>query len=317
MRRAYSKLISELRPETHPTHFQKLHEAYELVLAIVDGGGANILFPGSGPLFDFDNKPSVGSRGNAGSGSADEVTAETVWRQYSEAPGIDAFHAAKRLSESAGASAEVFLMLYWMLRLHPDIAPSEDRLPWLQRGLKRHPQDGRFVDLLTAELRADSLLCVDEQTRDIAAQIVRPDSLARYLSVRWDGIGRYSAWQGLDDEINQARGLFGLEQSEAWVRLLITAYEIVSFSTNPSGQRLMDKVKQEILSFRDLELTLSEDLESLDLWQLFRMQRAKEHRNEIVHFVTRQQYADPTETRVAVLEVIYRWIDRPRVGLKL
>jgi hypothetical protein len=207
VRRAYSKLIREFRPETHPTHFQKLHEAYELVLAIVDGGGANILFPGSGPLFDFDNKPSVGSRGNAGSGSADEVTAETVWRQYSEAPGIDAFHAAKRLSESAGASAEVFLMLYWMLRLHPDIAPSEDRLPWLQRGLKRHPQDGRFVDLLTAELRADSLLCVDEQTRDIAAQIVRPDSLARYLSVRWDGIGRYSAWQQLDDEINQARAL--------------------------------------------------------------------------------------------------------------
>lgn len=312
VRRAYSRLIREFRPETHPVHFQALHEAYEVVLAIVDGGGAKLLAPGSGPVFDFDDHSAASSAAEKST-----ATAEGLWQQFTETPDDKVVYAATQLAESEAPIADVFLLLYWMRRLHPEIAPGDDRISWLQRGLKQHPHDGRFVDLIIAEFRSDRLLCTNPQTRHISEQIACPDSLARYLSVRWDGIGRSNAWRTLKEEIDQARTLFGIDQTENWARLLITAYEIVSFSTDELGQHLLDDVKDEIESFPDLQLALSEDLESLDQWQLFRIQRGGQHGNAIVDFVAGERFTDLAAVQQATLKVIERWVDRPRTALKL
>lgn len=206
-----------------------------------------------------------------------------------------------------------------MQRLSPNVEYEENRTAWLLRGQKCHPDESRFVDLLTAELRADSHLCIDPSTREFAANIRQAEQRMHYLKVRWDGIGRRGSWNSLAEEIDLARPLFGLDQTELWVHLLVDAYEIVSFSNDTSGGQLLKTIHEEIKSFPDLELTLAEDLESLDFWQFVRRQRTQTGipTNEIFTFISQYRQLDPAETRLALLGVIRRWIDRPRVGLNL
>ena len=295
-----------------------MHEAYEVALSIVDGRGKNSLPAGTdGVFFDFQNAVTNKPFATPKSDTLEKTATEQSWDDFVQAPGPEPFYAVKRISETQQADADVFLMLYWMQRLSPLIEYHENRIAWLLCGQERYPQDTRFAELLMAELRQDSAACVDAMTRNFVTYISRPELRSRYLKVRWDGIGRRGSWTVLSEELEAVRPLFGLDQTEEWVRLLVTAYEIISFSTDSAGSELLQRVSDEINSFDDLQLTLSEELEAVDHWQRLRSQRSRIGTNEILKFVTQYRRSDPTETRQAVLGVISRWIDRPRVGLNL
>lgn len=319
VRRAYSRLIRRFRPESHPHHFQQLHEAYEVALAIVDGRGQNMLSSNAnGPPFDFQGEHTA-STPNTPDGNTDAVEsdAEQLWKTFVDVPGVEPFVAMQRLAKQPQTQGDVFLMLYWMQRLHPQVSDFEDRTKWLVQGQERRSQDVRFLQLYMTELRADSSLCIDPSTEKFVELITNSDARVDYLTVRWDGIGRRGKWTRLGSEIEFARGLFGIDRTEQWVRLLLAAYEIVSFSTDSAGDQLLRKIHEEIISFPDLELSLNQELESLDLWKTLRSQRSRVGTDEIFQFVTQYHHSNPAETRLAVISFLRRWVNRPRAALNV
>lgn len=259
LRRAYTRLIREYKPDHHPAEFQRIREAYdaarhfaELRLAFepVDGDWSDVPAPTVGNDTDSDSDESVSDDSSAsGNGSpvllrrsntggshfdepADATDADAAWRRGREGDLIGAKSQLEELHARDPNNEEVIVRLYWVRKLLPasaDESPS-DVVDWLCGIAKRRGLRGRPWQLLVEELQAAPVLSRGEAASVLLGSPDSNDQLVPLLMTRWQSSGRVQRWSAIDDDLQAVRGLFLPDSPVAWVETVLAALRILVWS---------------------------------------------------------------------------------------
>ncbi len=320
VRRAYSGLIKRFRPETHPQHFQRIREAFETVLTVVEARGhasvtVDLGQPGESERREF---PEPGKPLHASTIEQSEL----IWDRFSKQPHVDQYIQLKAIAGTLETSAESFLIGYWMLRLRPDFAAAERPAEWLLRGLQAHGTDWRLVDLLMDESRRDQTLTHSDFSGHVAALIHNAELLCLYLLPRWNIVARCRHWDQLAGEITDARIRLFYDHPKAWFHLLVRVSELSIFAREPAARDLYRRTQKELTDLSHQQGRHADDLEFLDMLSAVPVHSAAYAKGfsgsrKLDTLIAESQIVRLETFRLRLMEVVQDWIKSPGQGLEI
>ena len=181
LRKAYTALLRQFKPEHHPDHFRRIRDAYEAVLrnvewqerqqppapeepandsvppvnfsrftTIVD---ANAAANPSHPIRHSNEPPRANARRTGGLGwDAWHDRFETLWNQ-AVAGDRDAYERLAGLEPLNSERRELYVRLYWLLVVWPELDPRREPCDWLVRGTAPAGSRGRPPNSTAANWR--------------------------------------------------------------------------------------------------------------------------------------------------------------------
>lgn len=271
LRRAYSRLIRQFRPDTHPVEFQRIREAYEQINSSIT---AQVQFelqadiePSSHESELSPNSPiePAISKRNA----VDREVALNVYEtfaQHEKTSVAEAYHTLIRHYEQ-NSSETTMAALYWQLVINPDLDSQREPADWLLKGLSFASGSTTLVKLFGQELGLNSKFALKSDTGHILLRIpVR--SRSNLLFQRWKQAAAAENWQVISDDLAAHRESFVDSDVTAWVRLTIIAAGHAAWSRHPDAVGILDFCRQEIAIFGDVHLELNAELMQFDLLEI-------------------------------------------------
>ena len=320
VRRAYAVLIRRFHPETHPRHFQRIRQSYEAVLTLVQARNSDDGRLPAELRIDLSSLVRVPDRDSTRDESATGSftgAAELIWDEFSQKQQSSQYDQIRQLAQSECANAEVLLIGYWMLKLHPAFAPLEQAAGWLIRGITACPLDARFVDLLLKEFHGHPELTLPGFSGRVASKFRNSELLCIYLHGRWTLLGQLRRWNQLNDEFAEMRPQLKDELSTSWFRLTMLCFRSAVFHSDTDAVELQSVTKMEIDRMTDRHLSHSNELDELDL--LLTTQDALDFpmESETLQKILREcLILNDNDLRLRLLAFADEWIDSPDSGLQ-
>ncbi|MFO0975084.1 MAG: hypothetical protein U0996_01735 [Planctomycetaceae bacterium] len=262
IRRAYAALIRKFRPETHPSQFQRLREAMEILLEGLQRGVNNSQSSES----SLDLAPIHLSE--VGQFSRPEQNAEPIarpvhlefgteadrfqsqlnqlWDEYSQDPSALVIQRLHSLAVSSKHDVTPFLMGYWATQLTPQLSPELHALRWLSDGLERFGGDAELVRLLLREFRSHPEYLAAEHSGHLSRRILNSANLQVYLSERWQLLARQHAWKQIQEEYDQTQRRLAFSHPSVWFRLLSRIFELGILAEHADGRFLARQAFEEL-----------------------------------------------------------------------
>jgi hypothetical protein len=248
LKRIYTRLIRQYKPERMPEQFRRIREAYEVLLRFAAWNDARNLeaetapeTPSASPGLDREASPVEKDTLQPGTGKPIGVpeeawaqesldhgpgptlaeTPERAWHLAMEGKLESAYQTLLKLRDKDSGKYALYARLYWLLLAQRDLDPERRPLSWLLEGLARCSQYGPLLDLCTEELTDDP-----EQAfgPGFTALLERAGGalLVELLERRWDAVARLERWDLASIDLASFRDRVCREDEVAWLRLALS-----------------------------------------------------------------------------------------------
>jgi hypothetical protein len=271
LRRAYVELIRKYKPEHFPDQFRRIRDAYDAINHWLEWKGTN-RNQFSGPdnnvptniaqiqpqPLDADTggnkEPDSNHSPKSRLGITDPLQLNSILEDgptkivqfWQQAAGGDAQTAYRQLVEmelqSVGMQA-LYLCLYWLLKLNPELDSQRTPIFWLLRGIARDYKLSPLVQLYCLEIEDQP----EEGTSQGCAALVKSaagfSSIAPLVYARWSAAKKLGCWQTITDDLVLLRPIISPKTASGWAQLISMAFEQLAWSDDLAAR----SVRQELL----------------------------------------------------------------------
>jgi hypothetical protein len=259
LRRAYNRLIRIYKPEQFPEQFRRIREAYEHLLRIAELFGSHaeisVESPADTPqiLPAPQESPAETDAVEWTAGSprpVEETQAEDdldeLWQQAIDGKPQAAYELLAQLTQQYAGRTELYLRLYWLRALFPDVDARRVPADWLVQGLLATGLSGSLRELYREEIVNDPTEALAERYERLLDTAGAADLLADLIEGRFQAAVRLQRWRILADDVRRFRGRFGLGQEEQWVRLLFGLCNELAWAVEDEALALFETCRAEI-----------------------------------------------------------------------
>lgn len=282
LRRAYHRLIRLYKPEQAPEQFRRIREAYEAVLPYAGLFGSpdeesapqprpaedeerrrtQESPPAEEPLRQADlpepllSEPLIDSTVDA---------ADDGWEQaLAGHPAVAYAHLVQQNQQYAGR-VEVYLRLYWLLTLWPELDARRGPLDVLAQGMLATGLAGPLRELYRQEVADDPGEALGERFERVLDADVQAGQLADLAEWRLLAAVRLRRWEAVGQDLRRLRLRFGPGEEEPWLRLLFALADTLAWEEDNQARDLLEECRTEIGRHAYLAHQLSHSFDRLDL----------------------------------------------------
>jgi hypothetical protein len=305
LRRAYTQRIRTFKPEQFPEHFCRIRAAYETVLRHVEMFGLFHVLPTEAAAEESDDaeerddgetETEAGPEASAGEAlpmpqlaepeAEPEEDAEAVadvpsyrgrdlhkelheaWERACSGAEADAYARLRALHDSYPEEEDVYVRLYWLLAVAPEVDPLRAPADWLIAGLRVRGVVGPLRELLHRELEETPSLALDLGCTQLLQTRTRPALLLDFLEWRWHAAGRLEKWETIGVDLDALRGRFIAEEEESWARLLLLATDQLAWARAEKHRSRFRHCVHELEQLIHLHARLGDEMDRLDFLQI-------------------------------------------------
>jgi hypothetical protein len=272
LRRAYTRLIRTYKPEQFPEHFRRIREAYELVLrhvemfrfgeseqAVEEPAAARPTEPSApqppapptpdspAPPAPAGPAPPGGMPRPQGANLHDELHA--IWEEACSGRETSAYRKLLEVHARQLGRGEVYLRLYWLLRLTPELDSARQPLDWLLDGLHATGLAGPLRELYRRELDEEPSGVLHPRGHELLRLPVRGELLADLAEWRWLAAARLQQWKLLADDLFYLHDRLAVEDSDVWCRLLLSAVDHIVWVDSANARSWTDWCRRQIAQY--------------------------------------------------------------------
>jgi hypothetical protein len=297
VKRAYAQLIRVYKPEHFPDQFRRIRDAYELLdqrLAWMESAGLaeEVVTPipadrsDSTPGRDTpdNNTPGSGAMGDGPRDAAPEDATgheepaeaaprepssaassprDDLWQKARHGDLAEAYQHYSQLARSGRADDEVFVRLFWMLRLTQEIDPVRDAREWLVAGMQQFGLRGRLPELYRCELLDDPGEALSGRCDAVLRCAGHLGLLTELLIARWQGAARLQQWEKIAEDLGSLRGRLQ-DESAVWGRLLLAAIDHLAWAPRGRHHETFLACLEEIEQVAEHSLPIAAELNQRD-----------------------------------------------------
>jgi hypothetical protein len=238
IKRAYSRLIRRFKPDQFPVQFERIRAAYDSVKA---GSGHNVFFPGVNQAFR--PVPFTAVRSSTPTPKPAEKSRKLTeqWQSVSNGDAKQAYQNLIDLNREDPGDEPVYLRLFWLCALYPQV--DRDRRPaqWLLAGLRQAQSVTDLMQLWELELRYSPIDAVGDEMLAIIGSNLRAGLTFEPLRARWEaawllGRSRTGGTQNVThdtivvSDVAALRSTSLAEDTRLWIEVLSQAAERLVWS---------------------------------------------------------------------------------------
>ncbi len=279
VRRAYAQLIRIYKPEHFPEHFRRIRDAYELLdqrLAWMESNAAAAAEMGPFPQAAA-SEPAGANIVGGGEATADEpadapqellrfaaLDRDDLWQKARQGDLAEAYSHYSGLAGQGRGDEELFVRLFWMLRLTPEIDPSRDAREWLVAGMKQCGLRRRLPELYRCELLEDPQEALRSRCDEAIRCTGHSGLLAELVIARWGGAAKLQKWEVIAGDLDLLRSRVQ-DESPVWGRLLLAAIDHLAWARQDEPRQTLAACRQEIEQVAEHCLPLAGELDQRDV----------------------------------------------------
>ncbi|MFO1043194.1 MAG: hypothetical protein U0941_15485 [Planctomycetaceae bacterium] len=276
VKRAYTRLIKQFKPEHFPEHFRRLREAFDQVDACLQWQERLEVF---GIKVQINDEPpasdSVTSDADAVSESAvavpqqpptssieDDILVVTSQAEASRTgPGGSAdqywqrvidrgdtttvYNALKRLAERGTASETDFARLYWLATLQSELDSQRTPVSWLIEGLQQHGPERRLLALYANELERHPKEVHHERSVALLTAMSRHGRLFELIRIRWRAARSLGDFRIIAADLDSIRNRL-FDDLSGWCSVLMDAMHQTAITSVESAVVLYGNAQDEL-----------------------------------------------------------------------
>jgi hypothetical protein len=345
LKRAYTALLRQFKPEHFPDQFRRIRDAYETVLRHVEwrerfaaqsnspadeGAGANdaIVPEAAKPPLSLHQpehprqSPAPGRNPVPPLASLDDQV-ESLW-QKAIGGNEPAYLRLAALQRQNPGRRELPVRLYWLLVVWPELDSSRDPCDWLIHGMKMGRLSGPAAELYRRELDENPTEVLAPRSAELLGASAELARVADLAGRRWRAAGRLDRFDVILAEIARLRPRFIPEAEELWARLLMEALDQLAWTLSPTQQTTADALCAELDQIEHLHTGLRHGLERLDQlrsitagWRKLHGGRLTTDNGELIELVRLSWLGPAEEIRPRVIRMVAELAANPRRGLAL
>jgi hypothetical protein len=280
LRRAYLNLIRRYKPEHAPEQFRRIREAYEVAERFIKVfGGTTPDTTQAGPAMGDEHEDGRGPElvheavhavDPVRPGSEPPTPTSSPWERACEGESAEAYRALVDQVDHGPPRQDVFVQLYWLLTLTPDLDPGTRPIEWLVRGLRACPRSAsRLCVLLRREAEAEPAAALDGRFLAVLAPGTHPALFLVVAACRWRAACDQGRWEIISTDLESLRAWVPTVDDAAWARVLIAAAGYLTWA-EPDAFDPVEILCREIEDLGHHHLNLSDDLFQLEYARLVR-----------------------------------------------
>lgn len=344
LKKAYTRLIRQYKPEQSPDKFRRIRDAYEVLREQVrwqngdpeEGGGdlQHLLMS----LIDLNNDNLEGvlrgvqEASENAPGAHPETAAQRAepaelaqlreaCQKAREGEVRSAYQGLRSLQDSPARDELYYARLYWMLRLWPQLEPQRHPCRWLTEGMKAQGVTGRLLELYCEHLELEPAEALTARCQHLLTLPCSPWNRLHLIQTRWRAASRLNSLHILAEDLARLRPHYE-ESYQAWARLLLAAIDVLIWSDDPAVRAMLDECRHELGAFQELNLELADELDQHDLLEAFvescqRLQHSGRVPPELVALVRDTWLYEFRELRLRLQAALTPLVASPSDGLLL
>jgi hypothetical protein len=259
LRRAYTRLIRQFKPEQAPEQFRRIRSAYETLQgyaawneAAVSDATDEVQEPPN-PEVENDSRAVASSR-LPQSDASSRIASEQCWGWALNGEVSRAYAGLRDLQTQQPDQVALVLRLYWILYVAPQLEPERSPLDWLVCGLRSCEKYDRLLHVYSNELIYDPGEALKPRFEQLLEQSQRALRL-ELLERRWCALARLELWAVANNDLDCWQERICREDELAWLRLLLSMSG-KSFHVLPSSEySVFQKCARQIKTLSHLSLT--------------------------------------------------------------
>ena len=220
LRRVYTRLIREFKPERLPAHFRRIREAYETLhryAAWNDADAADEERAGEvEDTSDLRDQPEPEAAPMPRRLEPDEC-----WRWALAGETQRAYDALRELHLERSCQPDLLLRLYWLLIVNPDLDPARTPRNWLVEGLRTCAQHHRLFEQYSNEVAGDPNEVLHDRFVNLL-ELVQGPLLTQLLECRWQALARLELWTVIHNDLDAYRDKVCRQDESDWLRILLS-----------------------------------------------------------------------------------------------
>jgi hypothetical protein len=293
LRRAYTRLIRNYKPEQYPEQFRLIRAAYDCLLPFARRDDARNDSPdASGPaevLRSCDDGPHDES-----APPADDTPPETITvfprevvpageeARFSPAPSLedeiealwdgavggDAAAAYRRLAELGqqyAGKVDIYQRLWWLLTCSPALGGRDVPADWLARGLRATGLAGPLRELYREVVEADPAEAFTDRYSFLLTLPAAAHALAELLEWRIRSAARLDKWDVIAADVRRLGDFFRCEDEKLWLRILFALTDCLAWEGGATSGNLLKECRAEIKRYEYLCAEFSGAYDRFDL----------------------------------------------------
>jgi hypothetical protein len=233
VRRIYTRLIREYKPERSPEQFRRVREAYETLQRYALWNEPDATESDERRSAANAKKPSHADQPGPmnPTPAASGITEEECWRWARAGDVEGAYRSLINLRDQQPQQASLYLRLYWLAVAFPELDRALLPRDWLSRGLEHCAQYARLLDNYTEELGENPAEALSERFGHLLGQ-ASGTLLCELLERRWHAAAKLQSWDIVWGDLEVYREVVCRDDEVAWLRLLLS---LASKSIKSSG----------------------------------------------------------------------------------
>jgi hypothetical protein len=226
LRKVYTRLIREFKPERLPEHFRRIREAYETLQQYAAWNEMRAsdseTEPPPVPLTTAETTAKVDESEPHESAVRTSVeTEESCWRWAVAGEPERAYRALSEMLERRPDQLGPYLKLYWLLLAMPGLDASCAPADWLARGLASCGQFARLLERYAEELADDPQEALSPRFAKLLGEAGGP-LLPELLEKRWQALTESGRWDVVAADLDAFCDRVCRYDEVAWLRLLLS-----------------------------------------------------------------------------------------------
>jgi hypothetical protein len=288
LRRAYHRLIRIYKPEQLPEQFRRIREAYEHLLRIAEMFGHRDE-PAESPPVDEPRLPPAPKEPEyedhepqwtaANPQPVEETTQEKtmpsrplhldeeleeLWSAAIGGSPAPAYERLAQLTQQYAGRAELYLRLYWLLVLWPDLDARRVPADWLVQGLRDTGLSGPLRELYREQVADIPAEALSERYEQLLSDSVPPALLADLIDWRIQAAARLGRLDVLEADLSKLQR-FDIGEEQLWLRLLFSLADHAAWAGLEEKMQLLSACRREIARHEHLASGLGHLFDRFDL----------------------------------------------------
>jgi hypothetical protein len=166
------------------------------------------------------------------------LTAAALWQLALAGHEADAYRGLATLVEARDASEDVYLRLYWLLTLRPDLEAAHAPAEWLVRGLHAVGVGGSLWELYRRVVAEDAHEALSPRCAELLAVPAESDHLVELVQLRWRAAGDARRWNIVSSDLDVLRERSPAANAGAWARVWSVALDHLIWSDEKVPRKL-------------------------------------------------------------------------------
>lgn len=277
LRRAYNRLIRIYKPEQFPEQFRRIREAYEYLLRIAELFGRHTEPSEAAPVDEPLILPMP--QETSSEKASDEWTADSpqlieenlearrmrsldeegdeLWEKAIAGRPNDAYERLAQMTQQYAGRTELYLRLYWLRALFPEVDARRVPSDWLVQGLLATGFAGPLRELYREEMANDPAEALAERYERLLDAPMSAALLADLIEWRFHAAVRLRRWSAIADDVQRLHRRFGLEEDHLWLRLVFGLCDVLAWMDDAEASALFGVCRAEIDRHQHLAQKLS------------------------------------------------------------